>query len=225
MLGNEAVALDVTSGIGTQRPDSMTNASLDRSMHLTSGRTPRSLLTANSNPEIGWRGADAFIYCILQTTIAAYLVRSLVLTATSLFLTILEGSEVSHAGLFCLAIAASAVLSMLTGSLGNPSLVYVKKRTCHVQDVSIGISIKGYSPVLQSADAILPTMSRTIHDVQAKRIIFSTSLSFDEVTTRLDQELSRDKAGPKVFELLRTATSREELERGLQEMSGGKDFV
>ena len=68
-------------------------------------------------------------------------------------------------------------------------------------------------------------MSKTTHDVQAKRVIFDSSLSFDEVTARLDQELSRDKAGPKVFELLRTATSRDELERGLQEITGGKHFA
>lgn len=68
-------------------------------------------------------------------------------------------------------------------------------------------------------------MSKTTHNVQAKRVIFDSSLSFDEVTARLDRELSRDKAGPKVFELLRTATSRSELERGLQEITGGKDFA
>lgn len=68
-------------------------------------------------------------------------------------------------------------------------------------------------------------MSKTVHDVHAKRVIFDTSLSFDEVTARLDRELSRDKAGPKAFALLRDVTSREGLERGVQEMSGGKDFV
>ncbi|KZT63144.1 hypothetical protein DAEQUDRAFT_783064 [Daedalea quercina L-15889] len=68
-------------------------------------------------------------------------------------------------------------------------------------------------------------MSKTVHDVLAKRVIFDTSLPFDEVTARLDVELSREKAGPQLIQLLGTVKTREKLEQGLQEISGGKDFV
>lgn len=85
--------------------------------------------------------------------------------------------------------------------------------------------IKGNHRTYSAVNTTCITMSKTVHDVHAKRVIFDTSLSFDEVTARLDRELSRDKAGPKAFALLRDVTSREGLERGVQEMSGGKDFV
>ncbi|KAH9931551.1 uncharacterized protein B0H18DRAFT_1140593 [Fomitopsis serialis] len=68
-------------------------------------------------------------------------------------------------------------------------------------------------------------MSKTVHDVHAKRIIFDSSLLFDEVTARLDRELSREKAGPKVFELLGTVKSKEDLERGMQAIIGENDFM
>ncbi|KAH9834801.1 uncharacterized protein C8Q71DRAFT_859165 [Rhodofomes roseus] len=68
-------------------------------------------------------------------------------------------------------------------------------------------------------------MSKTAHDVHAKRIIFDSSLSFVEVTARLDRELNKDKAGPKLHEFLRGVKTRAELESGLQNISGGNDFI
>jgi len=68
-------------------------------------------------------------------------------------------------------------------------------------------------------------MSKTVHDVHAKRIIFDSPLSFDEVTARLDRELSRERAGPKLLELLRTVKNKEDLEREIQAIIGEKDFM
>lgn len=82
-----------------------------------------------------------------------------------------------------------------------------------------------YNGNLYDTDVASTLMSKTIHDVRAKRIIFDSSLSFDEVTARLDQELSRDKAGPKGFEIFATAKTREDLEQGIQNTIGGKDFI
>ncbi|KZT10564.1 uncharacterized protein LAESUDRAFT_645149 [Laetiporus sulphureus 93-53] len=68
-------------------------------------------------------------------------------------------------------------------------------------------------------------MSKSVEEFSAKRIVFETSVPVDEIVARLDKELNSDKAGPQLFEILKEVKNREELERGFQEVSGGKDFV
>jgi len=68
-------------------------------------------------------------------------------------------------------------------------------------------------------------MSKSVDEVAAKRIVFETTVPVDEVLARFDEELSKDRAGPKLLELLKNVKTREELEQGIQNISGGKDFV
>lgn len=68
-------------------------------------------------------------------------------------------------------------------------------------------------------------MSKIIQEFTAKRVIFDTTVPIDEVVARLDEELSKDRAGPQMFQFLEAAKTREELEEGFQKVSHGKDFV
>lgn len=68
-------------------------------------------------------------------------------------------------------------------------------------------------------------MSLRIHEFTARRLVWDTPLAVDVVIARLNEELNKEKGGLKMIQLLRTAKNREELEQGVQEMSGGKDFV
>lgn len=68
-------------------------------------------------------------------------------------------------------------------------------------------------------------MSKTIDEFTAKRITFETPLPVATVIARLNEELSKDKAGPKVLEVLWKAETRQDIEEGMQAINGGKDFV
>jgi len=68
-------------------------------------------------------------------------------------------------------------------------------------------------------------MSKSVDELTVKRIVYETTLPVDKVIARLDEELSRDKAGMNVVRLLQTSKSREDIEQGLQNISGGNDFV
>ncbi|PCH36834.1 hypothetical protein WOLCODRAFT_134356 [Wolfiporia cocos MD-104 SS10] len=68
-------------------------------------------------------------------------------------------------------------------------------------------------------------MTTIVSEFTAKRIVVDTPAPVAEVVARLDVELSKERAGPKLLEFLRGAKTRDELERGIDEISGGKDFV
>ena len=68
-------------------------------------------------------------------------------------------------------------------------------------------------------------MPKETFQFTATRVIYDTSLSVDAVLARLDSALSRDASGPALFELLRRAQTREEIEDGIQGISQGNDLM
>lgn len=68
-------------------------------------------------------------------------------------------------------------------------------------------------------------MSLRVDEFTAKRLVYETSLPFDTVTARLDEQLSLEKSGPNMIALLRGAKTREDLEQGMTNMTNGKDFA
>ncbi|OCH84149.1 hypothetical protein OBBRIDRAFT_432290 [Obba rivulosa] len=68
-------------------------------------------------------------------------------------------------------------------------------------------------------------MSKQTFEFTAQRVVFDTSAPVDTVLARLDEELHRGEGGPAVFELLRGAKTREEIEQGIQRITHGSDFM
>lgn len=68
-------------------------------------------------------------------------------------------------------------------------------------------------------------MSKTVVEYTAKRITYESSRPVSEVLASLDAELSKDKAGPALYNLLRTVTNKEELELGMKAIAGDNDFA
>jgi hypothetical protein len=67
-------------------------------------------------------------------------------------------------------------------------------------------------------------MTKNITQFTAQLVTFETSLPISEVCSRLDQKLHKSKAG-QIFNLLRSAKSKEEIVDKINEITGGGDFL
>ncbi|KAI9060038.1 TT1751-like protein [Trametes sanguinea] len=68
-------------------------------------------------------------------------------------------------------------------------------------------------------------MSKATVEYACRRITYHTSLPFAEVSMRLEKALNKANAGPNLFHVLHTTESKEDMERGLQPILEGHDFV
>ncbi|KZT08056.1 uncharacterized protein LAESUDRAFT_757758 [Laetiporus sulphureus 93-53] len=68
-------------------------------------------------------------------------------------------------------------------------------------------------------------MSKTVAEFIGRRITYESPLPISEVTARLDVELNKDNTGPILLDFLNTVKTREELDSGMKQFTGGNDFV
>ncbi|KAI0366516.1 TT1751-like protein [Pilatotrama ljubarskyi] len=68
-------------------------------------------------------------------------------------------------------------------------------------------------------------MTKSVVEYTGRRVTYQTSLPFAEVAARLEKELNKPKGGAALFHVLGTAKSKAELERGIAELTGGRDFI
>ncbi|KAH9848156.1 TT1751-like protein [Lenzites betulinus] len=67
--------------------------------------------------------------------------------------------------------------------------------------------------------------TKSIVEFTGRRITFKSPLSFAEVSARLEKELNKPGGGPAVFRILGTSKTKEEIEAGINALTGGRDFV
>ncbi|KAF8915934.1 hypothetical protein CPB85DRAFT_387509 [Mucidula mucida] len=70
----------------------------------------------------------------------------------------------------------------------------------------------------------LTTMTKSITPLNAQLVTFTTTAPISQVLERLDREVNRDNAGG-LFPLLRTSETKEDLQRGMIEMTRGNNFI
>ncbi|KAI0357709.1 TT1751-like protein [Trametes cingulata] len=68
-------------------------------------------------------------------------------------------------------------------------------------------------------------MSKRVVEYTGRRIIYETPLPFAEVAARLERELNKPAGGAAVSRVLGSAKTRDELERGVEALTHGRDFV
>ncbi len=67
-------------------------------------------------------------------------------------------------------------------------------------------------------------MTKSITPLNAQLVTFTTTAPISQVLERLDREVNRDNAGG-LFPLLRTSETKEDLQRGMIEMTRGNNFM
>ena len=67
--------------------------------------------------------------------------------------------------------------------------------------------------------------SKSVVDYTARRVTYETPLPLTEVIARLDNEINKQGGGPEVFRIMRTSTTKAELEEGFNALTKGRDFV
>ena len=68
-------------------------------------------------------------------------------------------------------------------------------------------------------------MAKSIVEYTARRITYDTPLPFAEVATRLEAQLNKPSGGAKLFHLLGTAKTKDELEDGINAIADGHNFM
>ncbi|KAI0672147.1 hypothetical protein C8Q78DRAFT_729407 [Trametes maxima] len=68
-------------------------------------------------------------------------------------------------------------------------------------------------------------MSKSAVEYTGRRITYETPLPFAEVTARLERELNKPVGGQPVFRVLGTSKSKDELEKGINELLDGHNFI
>ncbi|GBE89842.1 hypothetical protein SCP_1701670 [Sparassis crispa] len=69
-------------------------------------------------------------------------------------------------------------------------------------------------------------MTKTVDEFTAKRITYETPVLASTVVERLDKQLSKESGGQAAFRVLATASSKEEIEKEINKITGGgKDFA
>ncbi|KAI0658053.1 TT1751-like protein [Cubamyces menziesii] len=68
-------------------------------------------------------------------------------------------------------------------------------------------------------------MAKSIVEYTARRITYDTPLPFAEVATRLEAQLNKPSGGAKLFHLLGTAKTKDELEDGIKAIANGRNFI
>ena len=94
----------------------------------------------------------------------------------------------------------------------------------HLRSRTLGEST--FTASWRGSDTALQNMaSKSVVDYTARRVTYETSLPLTEVIARLDNEINKQGGGPEVFRIMRTSTTKAELEEGFNALTKGRDFV
>ncbi|KAH8102074.1 TT1751-like protein [Cristinia sonorae] len=72
----------------------------------------------------------------------------------------------------------------------------------------------------------MSTITKTLVPYSAQRVVITSPKPIKDVLDALDKEVNKEGAGVNIMRLLATAQSKEEIEKGMKELTEGKrDFV